>query len=308
MAYQVSAESKDELSGAKPRRSLEDMFHNARVAAEHIQRLAGASSYVCHTTPIGSTKGGRDDQAVQQEYQANRKGREQPEFLHAVRTFIGQELNGRPHLDQEADDGLAQAAYGADGSVVCSKDKDLRMVPGLHLDMYTGEIVNVPTDSFGHIEIERKLKEDGTVKSTKLVGYGPKFFFAQVLMGDTADNIKGAPAVPGLIIAEHAPTSAYIKAINRGTQKHIDAITAKTSLCGPVMTYNLLEHATSAKEAFNLVKRVFVELNSAHGYEFTHWKTGAVVTPTQALLGDMLLLWMRRNKNPKDVVEWLKSF
>jgi hypothetical protein len=312
MAYQVSAESKDELSGAKPRKSFRDMCHNASRAAEHIMRLAGATSYVCHTTPSGSNKGGRDDQAVQQEYQANRKDRsEKPEFLDDVRAFIGQELNGKPHLDQEADDGMAQAAYGADNPslcIVCSKDKDLRMVPGLHLDMYTGEIVNVPADDFGTIELERKYDEQGKVKSTKLVGYGAKFFFAQVLMGDTADHIKGAPAVPARLLAEHKPSAAYIKAINSGSEAALMKVMEKPSRgCGAVTTFDILDHTRSSKEAFNLVKRVFVELEQDHAYEFKHWNTGAVVRPTQALLGDMYLLWMRRNKNPKDVVEWLKS-
>lgn len=322
MAYQVSAESKEELSGAKPRKSFEDMQHNARVAATHIMRLAGATSYVCHTTPSGSNKGDRPLQAVQQEYQGNRKDRtEKPEFLDEVRAYIGRELNGRPHLDQEADDGMAQAAYGAGDDrlvIVCSKDKDLRMVPGLHLDMYTGEIVNVPRDDFGRIELDTKLREDGTVKSRKLVGYGPKFFFAQVLMGDSTDHIKGAPAVPGGVLAEFAPTEAYKKLhmqwIEAETNKKAEqyetkmqAIIAKYSLCGPVTTYNLLADTRSAKEAYELVKRVFVDLTKDHGYQFKHWRTGANVTPTQALLGDMLCLWMRRDKNKMDVVEWLKA-
>jgi hypothetical protein len=40
---------------------------------------------------------------------------------------------------------------------------------------------------------------------------------------------------------------------------------------------------------------------------FQHWRTAETVTATQALLSDMLLLWMRRNKNPRDVVDWIKE-
>jgi hypothetical protein len=58
LAYQVSAETKDELDGIKPRKSLEDMQNNARRAAEHLQRLVGAETYVCHITASASNKGG----------------------------------------------------------------------------------------------------------------------------------------------------------------------------------------------------------------------------------------------------------
>lgn len=324
MAYQVAAESKEELSGEKPRKSLDDMFHNARVAAEHIMRLAGATSYVCHTTPSGSDKGGRPSQAVQQEYQANRAGREKPEFLDDVRRFIGRELNGRPHLDQEADDGMAQALYEAEDRnlvVIASKDKDLRMVPGLHLDTWTGEIHDAEPDSYGSIWI------DDSKSAKKLVGLGPAFFWAQVLMGDSADHIKGLPAIPGHHVARITPTKAYndavhaievlgtvprvgeTKAITNQRKRSLDVINAfhaKTKKCGPVAAYQLLDGVDNHKDAFHLVKSLFVDLGEA-GHEFLHWRTGEPVTPTQALLGDMQLLWMRRRKDPNDVVHWIKE-
>ena len=324
MAYQVSAESKEELDPTNdvPRKSLEDMQHNARAAAEHLMRLAGATSYVCHVTPSGSTKGGRDAQAIQQEYQANRKDRKnKPEHLDAIRAFIARELNGKAHLDQEADDGMAQAAYNAEDPnlvVIASKDKDLLMVPGLHLMVDTGRIVNC-SDRFGHIEV------DDSKSSKKVIGLGTKFFWAQVLMGDTADNIRGLPAVPGAIYLDYQPTAAYTKAMKQwsdlppksdlGTkelaaaerlEKSIDAMRAKTKPCGPVMTALLLEDCKSDKDCFVKIKMIFEALGRT-GHEFRHWKTGAKVTPTQAMLSDMQLLWMRRNKNPNDVVDWLKG-
>lgn len=284
LAYQVSAETRDELDGIKPRKSLEDMRNNARRAAEHLQRLVGADTYVCHVTASASTKGGRPDQAVQHEYQAGRKGRDKPEFLDAIRAFIGTELNGAVHLDQEADDGMAQANYAIYRdtapwgdmmkSVIVSKDKDLRMVPGLHWD-FDEEVVFCVNDSFGKIWVDDK----GSSKTVK--GWGTKFFWAQCLMGDSADSIKGLPKatiVPG-----------------------------RFKLCGPVMAAHLLDGVENDKDAFHLVKHQWTELDKHGEHEFTHWRTGERVTATQALLGDMLLLWMRRNKNPRDVLDWVKE-
>lgn len=292
LAYQVSAESKDELQGLKPRKSLADMQHNARNAAEHLMRLAGATKYVCHVTPTGSNKGGRPGQAVQQEYQGNRADRERPEFLDAIRHFIVQDMNGIAHLDQEADDGMCQANYAAQGpggswgqsnlSIIVSMDKDLRMVPGLHYDYDTNEVVCVG-DPFGSIWI------DESKSSKKIKGWGTKFFWAQCLMGDTADHIRGIPAVPKSML----PTAKGGK--------------SATVACGPVATYDLLKDVHNDKEAFHRVRELWTGLEKAVGYTFRHWQTQEIVTPTQALLGDMQLLWLRRNKNPLDVVAWLKE-
>jgi len=324
LAYQVSAESNEELdpTDSTPRKSLEDMKHNARTAVNYLMKLAGATDYVCHVTPTGSTKGGRDAQAIQQEYQATRKARDnKPEHLDTIRAFITKELNGCAHMDQEADDGMAQAAYNATDPnlvVIASKDKDLCMVPGLHLMQDTGRIINVE-NKFGYIEI------DDSKSSKKLVGFGTKFFWAQLLMGDPADNIKGVPEVPGEVYLQHKPTTAFNKDLEtfkillrkeNKTESEIKrfstvsdrliAAKKKTKSCGPMMAFTLLDRCDSDVECFYLIKYIF-NVVGKFGYKFVHWRTGEEVTPTQAMLADMQLLWMRRNKNPNDVLDWLKE-
>lgn len=321
MSYQVSAETRDELDGLKPRKSFEDMQHNAAAAATHLMRLAGAEKRVLHVTPSGSNKGGRYEQAIQKEYQGNRVAKEKPEFLDRIRAYIVQELGGVAHLDQEADDGMAQANYAARGpggawgdsnlSVIMSRDKDLCMAPGLHCDPLTGEMHCVG-DPFGTLYLD----DEGS--STKLRGWGTKFFWAQCLMGDTADNIQGIPALPGRTHLGYKPTKAYQAVLDAQKanmvpekalhfQQQLDALHGKTRPCGPVWTYDLLKDVQSNKDAFELVRSLFVALHVENGHQYLHWQTGEAKTPTQALLSDMQLLWMRRNKNPLDVVEWLKG-
>ncbi len=293
IAYQTSAESKEELDGTKPRKSLEDMQNSAREAVNHLMRMSGATSYVCHLTAPSSTKGGRYEQAVQREYQGGRADKAKPENLAALRKFIAHNLNGAVHLDQEADDGLAQANYGAMGkdgswgdsnlSVIVSQDKDLRMVPGLHYDFDTKAVFCV-CDKFGSIWID----DSGSAK--KLKGWGTKFFWAQTLMGDTADNIRGIPAVPARMIP-----GTKGKTLTGGKP------------CGPVLTYELLKDVQSDKDAFALIKSLWTAVEAELGYTFRHWETAEPVTATQALLADMRLLWMRRDKNPDDVLVWLKE-
>lgn len=322
LSYQVSAESKAELDpeDPTPRKSLEDMQHNAKMAVEHIMRLGAGTDYHLHTTPSGSTKGGRDKQAALKEYQANRKDRDgKPEFLDHIRAWLVSELGcggrGTAHLDQEADDGMAQAAWQAHVAgdsklcVVASKDKDLRMVPGF---MLIDDTVGTFKGTFGSIEI------DDSKSSKKVVGRGTKFFWAQLLMGDSADHISGLPEITGQFHMAVKPTKKYIELIKKFADAEngsaaserldaqIKAILAKRKSVGPVMAYELLKDVDNDRDAYHLIKGMWVDLHK-QGYVFEHWRTGKVLTPTQAMASDMMLLWMRRNKNPKDVFDWVKE-
>mgnify|MGYP000604329890 CR=1 FL=1 len=94
----------------------------------------------------------------------------------------------------EADDTVCTAQIAAmergEETIVCSRDKDLRIVKGNHYSWECGlqaAIGPVTTDSLGWIEL-KGAKED-------LVGYGLSFFLAQMLMGDNADNIPGLAGV-----------------------------------------------------------------------------------------------------------------
>ena len=270
MCYQVSAETKEQLEGLKPRVPLEDMKNNALNGLDHLMRMAGATSYVAHITPNASTKGHRDDQALTQEYQGNRKGRDKPMYLEAIRAFIGELPNAVIHFDQEADDGMAQANYNdPENSVIVSKDKDLRMAPGLHY-CFQDEVV-IETDPFGDIWI------DTSTTTKKVLGWGTKFFWAQMLMGDTADHIKGCPDTRNL--------------------------KGKSTKVGPVAAYEYLENCTTDWQCF----RVCAWLWSGSTYEWHDYRDGRSTTWQQHMIADMQLLWMRRNNNPDDVIEWLKE-
>ena len=328
IAYQVSAESKAELDpeDPTPRKSLEDMKHNAFEAVDHIRRMACANTAVLHTTH-NSDKGGRDSHAILKAYQANRLDREnRPEQLDTIRLFLSQGVAdktgtfvGCNHTDQEADDGMAQAAYAdPENAIVCSADKDLDMVPWLRMDMTTYEITN-QQDPFGWIETKDMISPTtGKKYATKVIGRGTKFFWAQVLMGDSADNISGLPEVAGSIWQEYAGTKAYNDTMKqliacddpekaKKLEDKVDKLRAKTKKCGPVLTFNLLEDKQTDRECFIFVRSLYKLLEEKHGYEFRHWETGNRVTPTQALLSEMRLLWMRRYKDTDDVIKWIKE-
>ena len=83
----------------------------------------------------------------------------------------------------EADDLIA---LNLGDGIAGSRDKDIRQIPGTH---YSWELGNQRAigphtcDSFGSLTLEGK----------KLLGYGDKFLYAQILTGDTVDSIPGCP-------------------------------------------------------------------------------------------------------------------
>jgi hypothetical protein len=122
----------------------------------------------------------------------------------------------------EADDDIAiEHTLRGEGTIVCTRDKDLRMVPGLHYGWECGkqpEFGPVEYDSLGTIELIRSKS------GNKIKGGGFKFFGAQLLTGDVVDNIGGLRGV------------------------------------GPVGAFGLLSDCTSEREVFSTVQRHYEEV------------------------------------------------
>jgi hypothetical protein len=115
----------------------------------------------------------------------------------------------------EADDAIAIEHLRDEHSIICTRDKDLRMVPGHHYGWECGkqpEFGPVEYDSVGEIQLVRR-KSGNVIK-----GGGFKFFGAQLLTGDVVDNIGGL----------------------KGT--------------GPVGAYELLKDCTTERDIFDTVR------------------------------------------------------
>lgn len=308
LAYQTSYEKQDDP------KTWEEMKHNAEIATKTIQALAAAEYLHLHLTPATSNKGGRFEQALLKPYQGNRVDKAKPRYLHMMREFLVQRFPGTLHQNCEADDGMSSAQYKAikEGnrnlSIIASKDKDLSMVPGLHLDWDTGNIRGTETD-FGYIEYNDDKK--------KVQGLGQKFFWAQMLMGDTADNIQGLPLLgqkgrfmfdmPGSLdfmykkMKQLKEAGIPDEAMEQKVVKEIKAL--KPKKVGPKMAITILENVKSNKQAFNLVKALYQDCPT-----FTHHATGEPVEWNKAFLSEAQLLWMRiRKDDPLCVVKWWRE-
>lgn len=237
-----------------------------------------------------------------------------------MREWLAKRYQGTLHQFCEADDGMSSAQYkalaagDANLSIIASKDKDLSMVPGLHLNWDTGEIVNCE-DSFGYVNLIERRSAGGTL-TKKLHGYGWKFFWAQMLIGDTADHIQGLPAVPGAVLNTIKPTQAIEKAqailkspnSNDAQKAKAQAVLdeRKAGACGPATAILLLDRMSDNKIAFATVKNLYRMYGEHNGYR--HHETDEIVHWGHVFASEAKLLWMRRNPaNENCVLEWLKE-
>lgn len=144
-----------------------------------------------HLTHRRCTKNGRMLVRAAKPYQGQRKGKSKPPLLEPLREALMDKANWLPefevrmHYDIEADDAMIiQAHQLQDRGVVWSDDKDLRCTPYHYYEQSLGTVQGFEPHGY----IEQKLTPAGNLK---VIGRGPVFFWAQMLMGDTADNIAG---------------------------------------------------------------------------------------------------------------------
>ncbi len=167
----------------------EDDDQSRRMIAKYINKkiddlmeAAGCNTYIMFVT----TKFNFRDKLVD-DYKANRQDVDRPVNLAWAKKWAVGKLNNHYHKWLEADDLLG--IHMKEDTVLWSLDKDLRQIPGQHLDDKTRKVITVTE--------EGTLREDTitsakTGKTKKKVYFdGLIGFYFQMLIGDTTDNIIG---------------------------------------------------------------------------------------------------------------------
>lgn len=152
--------------------------------------------------------------ALRQPYQGQRAGRK-PDHWLPTREWL--EAGGPPGCkafiakDREADDVMAGLAYHRD-AVILTKDKDLRMVVGWHLNWDTWDMVRV--QDYRHTVGDKD--------------YGLYWFFTQMLIGDTADHIPN-------VVRGFGPAKAKALLSSGAPLLDFRAVVAQYKKCHPTM-------------------------------------------------------------------------
>lgn len=118
----------------------------------------------------------REDVATLKPYKGNRDPDHKPTHTGAIKEYMHKHYEVVVSDNEEADDVIGYTHYGIwlddpYGSVIVSNDKDMRMIPGMHY--------NYVKDERDYIELDD----------------ADKFFYIQLLTGDSTDNIPGVPGI-----------------------------------------------------------------------------------------------------------------
>jgi 5'-3' exonuclease len=121
---------------------------------------------------LSGPKNFRKEVATLKPYKGNRT-QEKPKYYLEIRDYLVKTYGAIVADNEEADDlmGIAQFAKPDKSTVICSIDKDLDMIPGLHY--------NDKKDRLYEINL----------------GQAERFYHLQLLTGDATDNIPGVPGI-----------------------------------------------------------------------------------------------------------------
>lgn len=133
---------------------------------EMIRRILHETNAVGYNIFLTGANNFRYD--IYPDYKANRKDMKRPLHLEAVREYLVTYWNAKVTDGYEADDAMGiEQCLEPEGSIICSIDKDMLMIPGWHYNFVKQEQRMVsPQDGMRHL-------------------------YWQALMGDKSDNIPG---------------------------------------------------------------------------------------------------------------------
>lgn len=145
--------------------------------------------------PIEFVPNFRFDVAKKKEYKGTRK-QDKPFHYNNIREYMLANYECVIAEGMEADDMICVELIrrGENLDVICcSRDKDLRMVPGMHFGWECGKQPQFGpkrVDQIGELSLKENFGKDGK-KSYTIKGEGIKFFYSQLITGDNVDNIPG---------------------------------------------------------------------------------------------------------------------
>jgi len=173
---------------------IKSFDHVKEVMDQKIAEITRRSESDCARIFLSGPNNFRKEIAKKKVYKDNRKDSVKPYHYENLRAYLISRYQAEVSDGIEADDLICIAQTEAlareEETIICSRDKDLRQCQGWH---YTWECGAQPEKSpyfvKGFGELTPHYAKNG--KMDRLYGTGNKWFLAQLLMGDSTDNIPG---------------------------------------------------------------------------------------------------------------------
>ena len=158
-AASAEGESEDWIARARVKELMEQILFDTK-----------ADSWKAYLT--GPNREDNFRRKIYPAYKANRDKYPVPKWLASCKSYLVNDWQAEVTNGIEADDalGIEQLGNNTD-TIICSIDKDLLQIPGQHYNFV------------------KKIFENVTITQ------GWYNFYLQLLIGDTADNIKGCPGI-----------------------------------------------------------------------------------------------------------------
>ena len=174
--------------------ALELLEHKIAVILDMVEATLPPTLYLTQDSATASrhkeeyTPNFRDSIAITKPYKGNRPT-EKPFHYHNLTEYMLSKYDCVMCRGLEADDviSIEQNKEHEYETIICSRDKDLRITPGWHFSWECGK-----SRSYGPHLVE-PLGELQEPEKSKMFGTGLKFFYSQMLMGDPTDNSPGIP-------------------------------------------------------------------------------------------------------------------
>jgi hypothetical protein len=186
--------------------------------SEHINGLLNKRRKFSGDNVVEFVPNFRELVAVTKKYKGGRKEEKPYHYKNLIAHILA---NYEYHVAEnglEADDAMCiYQTKATEPTIICSRDKDLRQCSGMHYSWECGKQASIGpllVEGLGWLE----KKANG-----KIWGVGSKFFYYQMLTGDSVDNIIGV--------------------MGRG----------------PAFAYKLLKDAVTEAECYQLVAEVYVK-------------------------------------------------
>lgn len=202
------------------------------------------------------------------DYKANRSDVERPIHLKWAKEYAMANLGAECVSYLEADDLLG--IYQTDSTVIWSLDKDLRQIPGMHLEDETMQVITV--DEKGLVE-----KRGKKVYFNGLIG-----FYYQLLIGDSTDYIVGCgKRLPAVYKSGAKQGQSYVK----------------RSGVGPVAAIKVINNALSAASGDDEIPAVLEAVKKEYQKCFGNsWKhqinlQAGLLWMSRELSGDCIKMW-----------------